>query len=69
MDFGTLDKVKVLSPEAAAVVKWAIRLEGVLHHIEAHSDGYTVERMRRIAHDAIYREDDASLRAPEKEGA
>ncbi len=36
IDMEMLDRVKVLGPEAAEVVKWAIFLEGVLHRIEEH---------------------------------
>lgn len=41
MDIDTLNRVKALNPEAAAVVKWAIRLEGKLHAIEEAWDAVT----------------------------
>ena len=37
------DRVAALSPEAAAIVEWALRMEGVLHRIEefpAHEPHY-----------------------------
>lgn len=34
MDVDTLKRVRALSDEAAAVVRWAVHLEGTLHRIE-----------------------------------
>ena len=55
MDFDTLERVKALSPEAAQVVRWGIKLEGALHTIADHPDvhGNDVSKMRKIARDAI----------------
>ena len=57
MDVATLDRVKVLSPDAAAVVKWCLRLEGALHHIAEHSDDLTLVQIRHLAYKAIDEEE------------
>lgn len=54
MDYNTLEKVKALSPEAAKVVAWGIKLEGALHIIGDHPDELpTVEQIRAFARNAI----------------
>lgn len=57
MDIATLDKVRALGPEAAAVVQWALTLEGALHKIEeevryAHDGGH-IYSVREICAQAL----------------
>ena len=60
MDIDTLNRVEELSPEAKAVVRWGVRLEGALHVIAEHPDvhGDDVSKIKRIAMDAIFADDD-----------
>lgn len=55
------DRVKALGPEAAAIVQWALRMEGALHRIEeypGHEEHYPEAEQftdfRKIAKRALH---------------